>query len=302
MHEAGLVLGKDRAMRRGLWMLSVLVATVAVTPSADAFWPCLHGCGGGYYGCGYGGWGCGVCDCTGYGPFAFDLYAYRPFIYPRIVGGSVVLPMRSPALGYPPFAMAAPDITVRRSDPPPAESDLTQVVVRVTTIENRRKAERMLGEGDELFRAQKYHSALQRYKLAASTAPRLAEAHWRKGHGLVATHNYELAVSAFKRAIDLSDDVSRGGFRLADIYGSAAMAKDLQLESAAEWALGKSDSPEAWLLVGIFLHYDGQSARAKRFLTHAAALGGEIGEYVAVFDKARAAPKPARLTSSATEL
>ena len=39
------------------------------------------------------------------------------------------------------------------------------------------------------------------YKLAASTAPDLAEAFWRQGHALVATHNYELAATAFKRAI-----------------------------------------------------------------------------------------------------
>ena len=67
----------------------------------------------------------------------------------------------------------------------------------------------MIAEGDELFRAQNFHSALQKYKLAASTAPDLAEAFWRKGHALVATHNYDLATTAFKRAIALTEDLGR---------------------------------------------------------------------------------------------
>src|SRR4029079_2142155 len=119
---------------------------------------------------------------------------------------------------------------------------LGDVLGRVSNVESRRKAERMLNDGDELFRAQNFHSALQRYKLAGSTAPDLAEAFWRQGHALIATHNYELAATAFKRAIALTDDLGRGGFRLNDIYGGAAMTKSHHLESLAEWAVTKRTS------------------------------------------------------------
>ena len=43
--------------------------------------------------------------------------------------------------------------------------------VRISNAEQRRKAEQHLAVGDVLFREQKFHSALQRYKLASQTAP-----------------------------------------------------------------------------------------------------------------------------------
>jgi tetratricopeptide (TPR) repeat protein len=141
----------------------------------------------------------------------------------------------------------------------------------------------MLTDGDELFRSQNFHSALQKYKLAASTAPDLAEAFWRQGHALVATHNYDLATTAFKRAIALTEDLGRGGFRLNDLYAGAAMTKTQHLESLAEWAIAKSNSSDPYFLLGVFLNYDGQQARADRFFQKASDLAGISGGHIAVF-------------------
>jgi hypothetical protein len=180
------------------------------------------------------------------------------------------------------------------------------VLARATNVESHRKAEKMISEADELFRAQNYHSALQRYKLAASTAPDMPEALWRQGHALVATHNYELAATAFKRAVGLTDDLDRGGFHLSDIYGSANMTKNQHLESLADWALTHRNSSDPYFLLGLFLEYDEQPARAEKFFQKASDLAGISGGHIAVFlapaepaGHASVAPVPAPLTPAA---
>ena len=100
------------------------------------------------------------------------------------------------------------------------------VLARVTNVDVASQGRKNDQRGGRAVRSQNYHSALQRYKLAASTAPDMPEALWRQGHALVATHNYELAATAFKRAVGLTEDLDRGGFRLSDIYGSANMTKN----------------------------------------------------------------------------
>jgi hypothetical protein len=188
-------------------------------------------------------------------------------------------------------ATAAP-VAVAAARPAPAK-DLLDVLSRFSNVDSRRKAERIMSEGDELFRGQNFHSALQKYKLAASTAPDLAEAFWRQGHALIATHNYDLAATAFKRAIALTDDLSRGGFRLNDIYGSANMTKGQHLESLAEWAMNRSASADPYFLLGIFLNYDGQAARADKFFQKASSLAGIGGGHIAVFlAPSEEAPRP----------
>ena len=172
-------------------------------------------------------------------------------------------------------AVAAQRVAVPKS--------LDDVLARVSNVESRRKAERLIAEGDELFRAQNFHSALQKYKLAATTAPDVAEALWRQGHALVATHNYELAAKAFKRAIARTEDLSRDGFRLNDIYAGAAIAKAQHLEFLAEWALERENSADAHFLLGVFLNYDGQMARAEKFFHRASDLAGISGGHIAVF-------------------
>jgi tetratricopeptide (TPR) repeat protein len=165
----------------------------------------------------------------------------------------------------------------------PVAPIVDSIVARFSNTDSRRKAEKLIAEADEFFKAQNFHSALQKYKLAASTAPDVPEAFWREGHALVATHNYELAATAFKRAIALTEDLSRGGFRLSDIYGGAKMTKQQHLESLAEWAATKRNSSDPYFLIGLFLEYDGQLARAEKFFQKANELAGISGGHIAVF-------------------
>src|SRR6185369_12160170 len=91
------------------------------------------------------------------------------------------------------------------------------------------------------------------------------------------------AATAFKRAIALTEDLGRGGFRLGDIYGSATMTKSQHLESLAEWAINKRSSSDPYFLLGLFLEYYGQPARAEKFFQKASDLAGISGGHIAVF-------------------
>jgi tetratricopeptide (TPR) repeat protein len=157
-------------------------------------------------------------------------------------------------------------------------------IVRVANAEARRKAEKYLADGDALFRIQKFHSALQKYKLASSAAPDMSEAYWRQGHAMIATSNFDLAGGAFKRAIALSDDTGRGGFQLNNLYGTAALAKNAHLEALAGHALERSESSDPYFLLGVFLTYDGQRERAEKFFDRAADLAGISGGHIAAFE------------------
>ncbi len=314
-------------MLRKLFTIAVLLSSALLAASpADAFWHhwrgygwgggyggCGYG-GCGYGGCGYGGWGCapacGGCYCGGsagggYNGFGYGAWGASPFIRPYITLAPAYPPLVAIPSIRPPVATAQPSAAVSLS-----KSDLARVLSRVSNVEARRKAERSLAEGDELFRAQNYHSALQRYKLAASTAPDLAQPQWRKGHALVATHNYDLAIAAFKRALELSPDGKRGAPKLDELYGAAAMTKTLHLESLAEWALGRTESSDAWFLVGITLYFDGQSDRAEKCFARATELDASSARSLAALRAphppvpatVKSVPAPARLTSIATEL
>lgn len=306
-------------MPRTLFTLVLLSASLFCAAPADAFWGRWGGWGwgGGWgYGAWSGGWGCGgwggggcCCGGCGFGGPGFCGAAYGPFgSSPFIRPYVTVMPAYPGIIAVPSIR---PQMPVAQSSALPSltNADLARVLSRVANVESRRKAERSLAEGDELFREQNYHSALQRYKLAASTAPDLAEAHWRKGHALVATHNYDLAIAAFKRAMELQPAAKRG-FKLDDIYGAAGMTKSLHCESLAEWALERTDSPDTWFLVGVTLYFDGQQPRAQKFFARAATLDASAARNLAAFaPPAPAAPAtvpaaiaPDRLVSVATEL
>src|SRR5262245_44371562 len=68
----------------------------------------------------------------------------------------------------------------------------TKPVLNQSNIAQRRKADQQIATGDMLFREQKFHAALQRYKEASRLAPDMAETYWRQGHAMIATANFEL--------------------------------------------------------------------------------------------------------------
>jgi hypothetical protein len=164
-----------------------------------------------------------------------------------------------------------------------AQAPAVRPALNQSNIAQRRKADQQVATGDMLFREQKFHAALQRYKEASRLAPDMAEPYWRQGHAMIATANFELAGGAFKRALALDPSIGRDGFTLDKLYGPATIAKTTHLEDLAAWALDHSDSSEPYFLMGVTLRYDGQANRAAKFFARAAELAGASASHIAAF-------------------
>jgi len=167
---------------------------------------------------------------------------------------------------------------------PPVEGRTVRLKVRTSNAESRRRADRLIAQGDELFQKHQWNSALQKYKQAVQLAPDVAECSWRQGHALIAVNQFGQAADAFRRAMLLSDDASRGGFRLVTLYGDSEAAKNAHLEALAAEALRSTINSDPYFLIGVMLHYDGQPERAQKFFARAAALSAEDGRLVKAFE------------------
>jgi tetratricopeptide (TPR) repeat protein len=164
--------------------------------------------------------------------------------------------------------------------------------VRTSNLDARSKARAYMTQGDNLFREQRYAAAAQQYRAAASMAPDLAEANWRYSHTLVAMGEYDLAVNAVNRALAASSDIGRNGFTLDTLYGDVGTAKTSHLESLANRAL-ETDSPNAYFLLGMTLHYSGEAVRAEKFFAKAAEVQSGNPTHIAAFVPAVKKPVPA---------
>lgn len=169
--------------------------------------------------------------------------------------------------------------------------EITEIKTRVSNAETLKKARKYLANGDALFRRQKYHSALQEYKAATRFSPELAEGYLRQGHALVATSRFELAAAAFKRALKTDPEVVNLKLPLDELYGDAKLAKTSHLETLASAALESDREADLMFLLGVFLHYDGQTARATKFFKRAFDLAGADRVYLAHF-LPRTKPEP----------
>lgn len=137
----------------------------------------------------------------------------------------------------------------------------------------RSRARETMKIGDRYFGEQKYYEAVQKYRDASRTAPDLAEAHFRLAHAETALGRYAEAANAYRQALAANPDVARDGFRLNDLYGEDQIAKGSHLEAAAAAALQAPDDTSYLLVVGMFLRYDGEDARAVKFLRKAWEMG-----------------------------
>jgi tetratricopeptide (TPR) repeat protein len=177
--------------------------------------------------------------------------------------------------------------------------------IRQSNSDSRSKARAYLTQGDNLFREQRYAAAAQQYRAAASLAPDIAECNWRYAHTLVAMGETDLAVSAVQRALAANPNTARNGFTLDALYGTLGTAKDSHLERLAQQVLD-TESPNAYFLLGLTLHYSGESERAAKFFAQAANLQGRDAPHVVAFlgpaPKTRSEPPPllARLPARET--
>ena len=156
------------------------------------------------------------------------------------------------------------------------------VTVRYANTDSRSKARAYMTQGDTMFHEQRYAAAAQQYRAAASMAPDLAEANWRYAHTLVAMGEYDLAVNAVNRALAANRDIARNGFALDQLYGTVGLAKQAHLERLASAAL-ESESPNAYFLLGMTMHYSGEAQRAEKFFAKSAEVTTGHQTHIAVF-------------------
>lgn len=155
-----------------------------------------------------------------------------------------------------------------------------------STEAGRRRADKYVAQGDELFMRGRYLEAASVYQRAEQAAPDLAEPLVRQSFAYVAAERYERAAETLRRGIELEPDYVRGGFRLRQLYGIDTPTKGRHVEQLAAAALDHPDEPTHLFLVGAFLHFDGQPDRAARFFARAKELAGPEATTVAVFQAA----------------
>ncbi|MBW3597394.1 MAG: hypothetical protein KY475_08975 [Planctomycetes bacterium] len=173
---------------------------------------------------------------------------------------------------------AAPPAVVAPADP--AAEALPAPKVRESNLAARERAQHFLAAGDRLFREQKHHDALQRYKTAAEAAPDVADAYFRQGFALVATNRYDLAADGFRRGLALEPSWAESLFRLDELYGDADLAKQAHLDALARAALDNPNDADLMFVLGVFLHFDGQADRARRFFVRARELAGDAAPHL----------------------
>jgi tetratricopeptide (TPR) repeat protein len=149
----------------------------------------------------------------------------------------------------------------------------------------RARAARLIALGDEQFGGQQFHSAAQRYRLAAEAAPDVADAHFRQGFAYLASNRHDQAVAAFRRGLAIDPLWVNSSFRLDDLYDGAGLAKSSHIDGLARTALENRSKSDYYFLIGLVLHFDGQQDRAKRFFERAQKLSGADKSHIQVFLK-----------------
>jgi len=152
---------------------------------------------------------------------------------------------------------------------------------RGTSPQSNNLAWKFLGYGDALFGQQKYAEANDRYRKASRSAPQLADAWFRQGFAMAAIGRYDLAVGAIKRGLSLDPTWPKSAFDLKDLYGADEMARNAHLDALAKAAEEKPTDGDLLFMVGVYLHFDGQADRARKFFQRAAEIAGD--DYVKAF-------------------
>ena len=113
--------------------------------------------------------------------------------------------------------------------------------------------------------------------------PQLAETHFRQGFVQAALGRYDLAVAAIKPGLAIDPKWPTSGFDLDELYGNNAALKRAHLDELALTALDEPNNGDLVFLVGIYLHFDGQTERAEKFFSRALELSGNNAEHVWAF-------------------
>jgi len=132
-----------------------------------------------------------------------------------------------------------------------------------------KRAFKFLDFGDQLFAQQKFLEAYLRYQSAASAAPDLSDAYFRRGFALLALGHYDRAAEAMRRGVTLNREWSKSPFRLDDLYADNRVAKQAHQEQLARTLEKEPENANAMFLLGVMLYFDDQQERSRPFLQKA---------------------------------
>lgn len=236
-----------------------------------------------YYSPYYGAYGPGYYDYYGYGTYYsprsnFVDYYLPPVYYPAELayGPQAVKQFLGVdrTFGLGPLLNDQPvvnqPIVIERRD---TAREVAKPVVQEIDWDARKKADRYIELGDNLFREQKFHDALLRYRLAVQASPDYAVAYVRHGFSLVAHRRYDEAADAFTKAFTLDRQIVASGFRIDQMYDDNLLAREAHEEALAQAVLDAPSDGKRHFVMGMWLVFSGQADRSRKFFEEARALG-----------------------------
>jgi tetratricopeptide (TPR) repeat protein len=122
--------------------------------------------------------------------------------------------------------------------------------------------------GNRLFAAQLYHSALTKFQAASKVSPSSSDVYLHEGFAELAMGRYDRAAKVFRLATAVDENVAAAKFSLDTIY-TKSNVKQFHLDRLARTALKTTNNQDHMYCLGVFLHFDGQQQRARRFFTEA---------------------------------
>jgi tetratricopeptide (TPR) repeat protein len=209
-----------------------------------------------YYGSSFGYYGGPIVN-SYYSPYLGGYYGGLNYYYPNLATYNYVVP---PAIDPGPAAA-------------PAEVETLKPVVKEIDWDARKKADNYMELGDVLFKQQKFHDALLRYRMAVAAAPDYPMAYLKHGVALIAQRRYEEASQAFAKAFALDPKIIESGFRIDQLYADNRLAREGHEEALAQAALDDPDNSALHFDLGMWLVFNGQAERSRKFFERARDLG-----------------------------
>jgi tetratricopeptide (TPR) repeat protein len=222
--------------------------------------------------------------CYGYGedyyPYAYPLpvwYSFGPGYGPQ--GVQQFMGLDNAGQPWPDGGVAQAARQADLADPP----EPAVAANRATNEKSNAQAWKFIGYGDALFAKQKYAEANDRYRKAARSAPQLGAAWFRQGLALAAVGRCDLAAAAVKRGLKLDPAWPKSNFDLDQIFGPNNPKKDAMLDALAATVTAKPTDPNRLFVLGVCLHFDGQTGRAATLFERAEKIAGNNVGHIEAF-------------------
>ena len=165
----------------------------------------------------------------------------------------------------------------------PAPAPVFRRVPQVSTPADRRRARRLIADGDVDLQRQRPTAARQHYHQAILAAPDFALSRFRTAMAEVLLGRNNQAVTLLKQGLALDRNWPRTGESLDELLGPGnVLLKKLIIEKVSGWVKLKLRTPDRLFLLGVLLHFDDDKKHSRLLLRTAWQLG-DRGQHLAAF-------------------